>query len=343
MQQLVCEMCGSSNLVKRDGVFICENCGSQYSVEEAKKMMVEGTVKIDRSDRLSNNYQVARRFINDQNYESAGKYYEMILVDDPNSWEAMYFSVFCRAMTCTIGQIQAAAISLLNCQDTILKLIHENTAKSEQQEAVCQIIKYNASAATFYVENALNSYQDFPEMDELRKRTYTAISVLYVCGDYIEKIFKNQKDIFVLAGSAWKTAIDLHMASLPIAVNENKELETIQSYIEKLDKYNHTAAIELRKTIMQKHLDRLKEKKKSANSLNGIILYVSGIVFVAIAVYFTLYLSFQFGTFDGSMLVFGGLGGLLIYFGKKSKKKNAEDQAAYSQKIEERQKEIDNL
>ena len=41
MKQLTCEMCGSTELMKQDGVFVCQTCGTKYSVEEAKKMMVE--------------------------------------------------------------------------------------------------------------------------------------------------------------------------------------------------------------------------------------------------------------------------------------------------------------
>jgi len=41
MKQIVCEMCGCKELIKQDGVFVCQNCQTKYSVEEAKKMMVE--------------------------------------------------------------------------------------------------------------------------------------------------------------------------------------------------------------------------------------------------------------------------------------------------------------
>ena len=49
MKQLKCEMCGSADLIKQDGVFVCQSCGCKYSVEEAKKMMVEvsGSVSIE--------------------------------------------------------------------------------------------------------------------------------------------------------------------------------------------------------------------------------------------------------------------------------------------------------
>lgn len=39
MKQLTCEMCGSTELVKQDGVFVCQTCGAKYSVEDAKQMM----------------------------------------------------------------------------------------------------------------------------------------------------------------------------------------------------------------------------------------------------------------------------------------------------------------
>ena len=77
MKALTCEMCGSTNLIKDDGVFVCQSCGTKYSVEEAKKMMVEGTVnvegtiKIDKSDELQNLYEIARRAKLTDNIEQA--------------------------------------------------------------------------------------------------------------------------------------------------------------------------------------------------------------------------------------------------------------------------------
>ena len=49
MKRLTCEMCGSTDLIKQDGVFVCQTCGCKYSIEEAKKMMVEGTVDVSGS------------------------------------------------------------------------------------------------------------------------------------------------------------------------------------------------------------------------------------------------------------------------------------------------------
>ena len=34
LRQMKCEMCGGTELVKRDGVFICEHCKTKYSIDE---------------------------------------------------------------------------------------------------------------------------------------------------------------------------------------------------------------------------------------------------------------------------------------------------------------------
>ena len=59
MKQLTCEMCGGTDLLKQDGVFVCQGCGCKYSVEEARKLMmdvdgainVRGTVQVGRPAR----------------------------------------------------------------------------------------------------------------------------------------------------------------------------------------------------------------------------------------------------------------------------------------------------
>lgn len=59
MKRLTCEMCGGTDLIKQDGVFVCQSCGCKYSVEEAKKMMVEGTVEVTGTVKLDKNAELA--------------------------------------------------------------------------------------------------------------------------------------------------------------------------------------------------------------------------------------------------------------------------------------------
>lgn len=63
MKKTTCEMCGGTDILKKDGVFVCQNCGCKYSLEEARKMIIEGNVdvsgsvvKVDITDELKNLY-----------------------------------------------------------------------------------------------------------------------------------------------------------------------------------------------------------------------------------------------------------------------------------------------
>ena len=94
MKQLTCEMCGSTDLIKQDGVFVCQTCGCKYSIDEAKKMMVEGTVevkgtvKIDQTEMLKNSLMMAQNSYEAKNYKEAEKYANCVIEIAPQSAEA---------------------------------------------------------------------------------------------------------------------------------------------------------------------------------------------------------------------------------------------------------------
>ena len=120
MKQLVCEMCGSTDLLKDGGVFVCQSCGCRYTVEEAKKMMVEGVVEVQGTVSIDNTVDVqgtvqvdntanverylanARRAKEKQDWEEAEKYYNMVEQNDPENIEAIFYSAFAKAKNAII-------------------------------------------------------------------------------------------------------------------------------------------------------------------------------------------------------------------------------------------------
>lgn len=104
MNKIACEMCGSIDLVKQDGVFVCQYCGMKYSVEDAKRMMVEGTVEVQGTVKVDNTAFVekylanARRAYDKEDWEEVEKYYNMVEQNAPNNMEAVFFSAFGKAM-----------------------------------------------------------------------------------------------------------------------------------------------------------------------------------------------------------------------------------------------------
>lgn len=117
MKQLKCEMCGGTDLIKEDSVFVCQSCGVKYSLEEAKKMMVEGTVnvqgvvKIDVSDTIKERVSTWRRIADDAfdntNYDEAYTYYCKIVEQQVDDWFATYRKSACVAWKANLAHMRA--------------------------------------------------------------------------------------------------------------------------------------------------------------------------------------------------------------------------------------------
>ena len=95
MGAIVCELCGSNDVVKQDGFFVCQHCGTKYSLEEAKKML--GTVQIDNSNFVEKYLQNARRAKEKEDWEETEKYYNMVEANDPDNIEAIFYSAYGKA------------------------------------------------------------------------------------------------------------------------------------------------------------------------------------------------------------------------------------------------------
>ena len=253
MKQLTCEMCGSTDLMKQEGVFVCLSCGCKYSVEEAKKMMIEGTVevqgtvKVDTSGELANLYQIARRAKDDNNGENAAKYYDMILVKDPASWEATFYVVYFKAMECKIAQIQSAGISVSNCIDTVLKLIKDNVNdKNEQKRAYTEVATRVIIIASMLFNGAKNHYDGIDGQiqhnytQEWLNNSFAAMNCAYILGDNLDLLFGTDSEANTLSVTAWKQGIAWHQSLIKNLADKTGNRNTVNNYTSKIRKYDNS-------------------------------------------------------------------------------------------------------
>ncbi len=97
MKAIKCEMCDSSDIVKEGDYYVCQYCGTKYTVEAAKKLLVEGIVKIDNSDNVKKYLQNARQSKQRDDWGETEKYYNLVKENDPDNFEAVFYSAFARA------------------------------------------------------------------------------------------------------------------------------------------------------------------------------------------------------------------------------------------------------
>lgn len=172
MEAMVCEICGSNDIVKQDGVFVCQHCGTKYSVEEAKKLI--GVVKIDNSDEVTNLFQLARRAKETNNSADAEKYYSLALEKEPSNWEAAFYSVYYKAANCRIMEITPAITTVGNSISTVASLIEQSNC--DKEKALCEIISSTTTLGWAMYDSAKKHYLQYSTLENSIKQAMERIN-----------------------------------------------------------------------------------------------------------------------------------------------------------------------
>ena len=174
-------MCESNDFLKEDGVFVCQSCGTKYSVEEAKKMIgtteINATAQIGNTGKLDNLYKLARKAKDEGNIDKAAQYYEQIYIEDLNNWEAAFYSAYFSSMLCQErGETDKAIFLLRDCIDSVMDIIKNTIENKEAQEAAVKEVAVNAEDLCIKFMNTIKSELDnfnlnyFDSMNTLNAR-----------------------------------------------------------------------------------------------------------------------------------------------------------------------------
>lgn len=190
MKQLTCEMCGSTDLIKDGGVFVCQSCGCKYSIEEAKKMMVEGTVnvegtvKVDNSQLIENYLSMAQSAADSDNEREAEDYANKVLELEPTNWRALYIKGNAAGWQSGTRNnripeaIDYFSQSIANCSDEN----QQNELKTKISADVCKL-------ALAMISLHCNNYSKFPSVDnaqsiitEAKNSILLTMKLIVTCG-----------------------------------------------------------------------------------------------------------------------------------------------------------------
>lgn len=105
MKKMVCELCGSNDFSKdNDGLFVCDYCRTKYTPEQAKGMLVEGTVRLDRSADLEKFIRLGASSLEHSNAAEAYDYANKALEIDTESSEAWFIKAKAAGWSSNLAQ-----------------------------------------------------------------------------------------------------------------------------------------------------------------------------------------------------------------------------------------------
>ncbi|MBQ9414296.1 MAG: hypothetical protein IJU16_04125 [Clostridia bacterium] len=159
MKAMRCEACGNTDLVKQGDFFVCQFCGVKYTPEEARKLIVEGTVKIDNTGSIDNYFTMAKNAADAKNYAEAESYCNKIIEIDPTNSDAWLLK----------GESAGWESTVANCRieesfQCFLKAL-EHVAEDKKDDMQKAVIGKITVICTAYVQLCLNHFGEYPGKD----------------------------------------------------------------------------------------------------------------------------------------------------------------------------------
>jgi len=161
MKPLTCEMCGSNDVLKQDGLFICQICGTKYSVEEAKKMMIEGTVdvsgstvRIDNSASAQNYLMMAESAYSAKNNAEAEMYCNKVIEIEPKNHSAWFLKGKAAGWQSSLAKLRVE--ESVQCFSKAIDYAPSDKVESYKQQASDEINNLSVALVTMCCNSFVN-------------------------------------------------------------------------------------------------------------------------------------------------------------------------------------------
>lgn len=163
MKQIVCEVCGSNDLVKEDGCFICQYCGAKYSPEEAKRLIVEvngkvdvsgSKVTVDNTSFVERSLENVRRAKAKEDWEECEKYYNMVEQYEPTNIEAIFYSSYGKARMALVDSDRFKREQKIKVLKNSISVIDDNYDNSPDKYEENKVLIQNINADLLSMMNS---------------------------------------------------------------------------------------------------------------------------------------------------------------------------------------------
>jgi ribosomal protein L37AE/L43A len=162
VKKMVCELCGSNNFTKdSEGLFVCDYCRTKYTPEQAQKMLVEGTVRVDRSEDVDKFLRLAKSALEHSNPAEAYDYSNRALEIDTENSEAWFLKA--RAAGWSSNMISPRYTEMVGAFRTALANAPEDRKESMMKEAADEL---NNVAVTVH-KISYQEVLDHPSVDSI--------------------------------------------------------------------------------------------------------------------------------------------------------------------------------
>lgn len=209
MKRIVCEMCEGTEFVKENGFFVCQMCGTKYSLDEAKKMMIEGmvdvsgsTVNVSNLGNIDNYMKMAESADEAGNEKEAENYCNKILELDNQNYTAWLLK----------GKVAGWQSTIANprLNETMKCFVNaiEYSPEEQKKEIINKTVSEADSICLALIQKCCDIFMENPSTDNASNIT-DAVKMMENCvGIFNEKCGKENVKMSITSG-----AVNIRVAS----------------------------------------------------------------------------------------------------------------------------------
>lgn len=228
MKKITCEICGSNDIIKKDNFFECQLCGTKYSIEEVKKIVLEGsidisgsTVKIDNSGNIENYLIIAKNAYNANNMSESEVYCNKVLEIDSKNYEALLLK---GKLECRYAKIEGIKSYFLNA----LENAPEDKIDEVKEEILTEIL--------YIFEYLMNNVCE--DAQEHINTKHLCMKLVDYINEKAEELKETFMELFLKCG-AEKKYIDVSLAVVVIKYVNEQFKDECEQYTSHYVFYKH--------------------------------------------------------------------------------------------------------
>lgn len=216
MKSIKCELCGSNDVVKKDDLFVCQYCGTKYTPEEAKKLLVEisGEVNVKNIGNSENYIKLAENAMNSNNNAEAENYCNKVIEIDAENYEAWFIKGKVAGWQSTV--VNPRTLESITCFENAIKFAPEDKKEEMKKECTEEMKNLLESLGRL----ACSHYIDYPSVDD-------ASMII----DIVQKILSDIVQFCSITGSNFDDSLMLIAQEINSAVNNAYPRTIYKEYV----------------------------------------------------------------------------------------------------------------
>ena len=149
---------------------------------------------------------LARRAKEADDAHNAKKYYEELMLEDPNDWEAVFYAQYYTFFSSKVIQAPTQANLMRKAAKNAVNVICDSEMSLDEKVAAVKVLENDMFEFWQHVNSCLvgMSVMDF---DEKQSARCSAFAILYDVGDILEEKLSASKEINEICVKFWKEAV----------------------------------------------------------------------------------------------------------------------------------------